>query len=107
MKKILRAFMPLLALALFARPAGCVVHTPHPQPAVVVSAPPARVYHNGRWLYYRNNAYHYYDGRYWVVAHGVPNHVARYHRPRYVRPRPVYHRPVHRRAPKQRRVRVR
>ncbi|MFT4703739.1 MAG: hypothetical protein ACI81R_001431 [Bradymonadia bacterium] len=42
---------------------------------------PARVYHNGSWLYYRTDGYYYSRGNTWHVASTVPTHVHTYHRP--------------------------
>lgn len=64
---------------------GPGVSTTH---VVAYEAPP-RVYHSGRWLYYRNDGYYYRTGSSWVVASSVPTHVVRYHRPVH------YSRPVH------------
>ncbi len=85
----------LILLGMFAAllggvTAGCGVTSARlviaPQP-VVVHSPPPRVYHQGRWLHYRSNAYHYYHGGTWVVARSVPRHVTTYHRPVHVQQR--------------------
>lgn len=87
--KILLLTLTLSMLGLFAT--GCTISA---TPATVSAAPatthttvvqqevaPARVYHNGRWLYYRTDGYYYSSGSRWVVARSVPTHVTTYHRP--------------------------
>ncbi|MBN1946415.1 MAG: hypothetical protein JW797_12120 [Bradymonadales bacterium] len=71
------------------QPAGVVVARPA---AVYATVPPPRVYYDGRWLVYQDQAYYYYSAGAWVVAPSVPVHVARYHRPRvgYIRYSPVH-----------------
>lgn len=100
----------LLILGIFAAllggvTAGCGVTSAQlviaPQP-VVVHSPPPRVYHQGRWLHYRGDAYHYYHGGHWVVAHTVPHHVSTYHRPVHVQRR-TYVRSTTRRSTTHRR----
>jgi hypothetical protein len=64
---------------------GVVVARPAPVEVVhVQTAPPARVYHGGRWLHYRGTGYYYYDRGAWLVAPAVPAHVVHYHRPVHV-----------------------
>ena len=63
---------------------GCVIvpGTLHARPTthvVVTDAPPQRVFHNGKWLYYRTNAYYYLFGTAWVYASTVPAHVSPHH----------------------------
>lgn len=90
----------VLALGLmapgFSGCTGAVVIRPTPAPVVVTTAPPARVYHHGRWLHYRSNGYYYYHSGAWLAAPAVPTHVTHYHRPTVVHHRRTYRRPVHR-----------
>lgn len=87
--KILLLTLALSALGFMAT--GCTISA---TPANVSVAPatthttvvrhevaPARVYHNGQWLYYRTDGYYYSSGSRWVVARSVPSHVTTYHRP--------------------------
>ena len=89
---------------------ACAVHTQGgviratPKPIVVVDRAPTKIYHNGRWLYYRSNSYMYWNSGRWVHARHVPSHVSRYHRPVHVHTRtarvaaPVHRAPQHRHA---------
>ena len=105
MKRFQNRVVVYLAAALFGASAlaGCAVHTrgvvtTQPKAVVVVHDAPAKVYYQGRWLYYRDGGYMYYHSSRWVYAHHVPTHVARYHKPRHVHAKPVHvrTRPVHR-----------
>lgn len=102
MKRVLVLTM-LGLLAALVGATGCTIHgvrpavVVSPAPVVAVTAPPARVYHNGHWLYYRSDGYYYYYGGSWVAASAVPHYVSHYHRP-VARTRVYRHRhvrPVH------------
>ena len=45
-----------------------------------IVTPPARVFHGGKWLHYRSNAYYYRHGSIWIIAPSVPSNVAHHHR---------------------------
>ena len=102
MKTITSRILLLVGLlAGLAIATGCTVHTTpssmsiapssRPAPTVLVSnPPPARVYHSGRWLHYRNDGYYYHARSSWVRAGSVPVHVRRYHRPAHVRTAPTH-----------------
>jgi len=68
---------------------GCAIHgygghhALYSSAPVIVTSPPARVFHGGRWLHYRNNAYCYSHNGVWVIATNVPSHVAHHHRPNH------------------------
>jgi len=74
--------MLTMGCTIAATPATVSV-APAPAPTTVVhhTVAPARVYHNGSWLYYRTDGYYYSHGGHWVAARSVPTHVTTYHRP--------------------------
>ena len=77
-------FTLLFAIIFTLLGAGCVIGPAnlHARPAshvVVTDAPPQRVFHNGKWLYYRTGAYYYIFGTAWVYAKTVPAHVRHHH----------------------------
>ena len=77
-------FTLLFAIIFTLLGAGCVIGPAnlHARPAshvVVTDTPPQRVFHNGKWLYYRTGAYYYLFGTAWVYAKTVPTHVRHHH----------------------------
>ena len=101
MKRIITAAILVLLVAgsACAPAAGTLIVSPYQSPVPVVVAPPtvvvqapSRVYYDGRWLYHRQGAYHYYSAGSWVVAPAVPFYVSRYH---VVHPHYRHHRYIH------------
>ena len=88
---------------------GCVMgpanlHARSNSHVVVTDAPPQRVFHNGKWLYYRTGAYYYLFGTAWVYAKTVPAHVRHHHTARRANTairinRPNQHHHRHQRSP--------
>jgi hypothetical protein len=74
--------MLTMGCTIAATPATVSV-APAPVQTTVVhqTVAPARVYHNGSWLYYRTDGYYYSSHGRWVAARSVPTHVTTYHRP--------------------------
>ncbi len=80
----MRKFTLLFAIIFTLIGTGCVVGPAnlHARPSthvVVADTPPQRVFHNGKWLYYRTGAYYYLFGTAWVYAKTVPAHVRHHH----------------------------
>ena len=83
-------FRIILIALLTACLGGCVAHA-YGTPAVIVGSTsshvtrvvvtaPLWIFHEGKWLHYRSNAYYYRHNNVWVIASSVPARVAHHHR---------------------------
>ena len=109
----MRKFTLLFAVIFTLLGTGCVIGPAnlHARPSthvVINDAPPQRVFHNGKWLYYRADGYYFLLGSAWVYAKSVPAHVRHHHvvrrsntAIRINRPSHHYRHRHHRRSPVQ------